>query len=86
MSEPGEEWEGAFNSEDNPMSGLEAPLMANLFLDQETRMWRLELQGPAAMLLFFLLDHTDNGIINKLWSEAKFDRLLRYDLGELDAD
>ena len=60
------------------------PLVANLFLDNETRLWRLELQGPAAMLLFFLLDNTENGIIQKLWDEAKFDRPLKYDLGELD--
>ena len=63
---------------------LQPPLIANLFLDNETRLWRLELQGPAAMLLFFLLDNTDNGIIHKLWDEAKFDRLIKHDLGELD--
>ena len=60
--------------------------MANLFLDNETRLWRLELQGPAAMLLFFLLDNTENSIIHKLWDESKFDRLLKYDLGELDEE
>ena len=56
------------------------------FLDNDTRYWRLELQGPAAMLLFFLLDHTENGIIHKLWDEAKFDRLIKFDLGELNED
>ena len=65
---------------------LDAPFLANLFLDNETRYWRLELQGPAAMLLFFLLDHTENGIIHKLWDEAKFDRLIKFDLGELNED
>ena len=65
---------------------LDAPFLANLFLDNETRYWRLELQGPAAMLLFFLLDHTDTGIIHKLWEEAKFDRLIKFDLGELNED
>ena len=65
---------------------LDAPFLANLFLDNETRYWRLELQGPAAMLLFFLLDHTDTGIIHKLWDEAKFDRLIKFDLGELNED
>ena len=65
---------------------LEAPMMANLFLDSETRLWRLELQGPAAMLLFFLLDNTEHGITQKLWDEAKFDRLVKYDLGELNED
>ena len=78
-----EGWEGTFQGEGDP---LQSPLMANLFLDNETRLWRLELQGPAAMLLFFLLDHTDEGIINKLWNEAKFDRLMKYDLGELDVE
>jgi len=65
---------------------LDAPFLANLFLDNETRYWRLELQGPAAMLLFFLLDHTESGIVHKLWSEAKFDRLIKFDLGELNED
>ena len=61
-------------------------MLANLFLDNDTRLWRLELQGPAAMLLFFLLDNTENGIIHKLWDEAKFDRLMKFDLGELNED
>lgn len=65
---------------------LDRPFAANLFLDNDTRYWRLELQGPAAMLLFFLLDHTENGIIHKLWDEAKFDRLIKFDLGELNED
>jgi|TARA_Y100001949_G_C15750452_1_gene227641 hypothetical protein len=65
---------------------LDAPFLANLYLDNETRYWRLELQGPAAMLLFFLLDHTESGIVHKLWSEAKFDRLIKFDLGELNED
>ena len=65
---------------------MDHPFAANLFLDNETRMWRLELQGPAAMLLFFLLDHTENGIIHKLWDEAKFDRMMKFDLGELNED
>tara|TARA_Y100001951_G_C11085371_1_gene153685 strand:- start:172 stop:288 length:117 start_codon:yes stop_codon:yes gene_type:complete len=38
------------------------------------------------MLLFFLLDHGENGIVQKLWDEAKFDRLVKYDLGELDVE
>ena len=76
-------WEGMFHGNGEE---LEAPLLANLFLDNESRMWRLELQGPAAMLLFFLLDNTENSIIHKLWDEAKFDRLMKYDLGELDAE
>ena len=75
MSDEG--WEGIFHGEGDP---LEAPLSANLFLDNESRLWRLELQGPAAMLLFFLLDHTEDGIINTLWNEAKFVRLMKYDL------
>ena len=74
---------GELRGEGDP---LDAPFAANLFLDNETRNWRLELQGPAAMLLFFLLDHTENGIIHKLWDEAKFDRLIKFDLGELNED
>ena len=74
-------WEGTFHGNGEE---LEAPMLANLFLDNDTRMRRLELQGPAAMLLFFLLDSGSEGIIQKLWDEAKFDRLLKYDLGELD--
>ena len=76
-------WEGTFHGNGEP---LENPLLANLFLDHETRMWRLELQGPAAMLLLFLIDSTEDGIIQKLWDEAKFDRLIKYDLGELDVE
>jgi len=59
-------------------------LEANLFLDNDTRMWRLELQGPAFVLLAFLLDASEHGIAEKLWTEAKFDRLVKYDLSELD--
>jgi hypothetical protein len=59
-------------------------LEANLFLDTDTRMWRLELQGPAFVVLAFLLDASDHGIAEKLWTEAKFDRLVKYDLGELN--
>jgi|TARA_R100000306_G_C4362153_1_gene135813 hypothetical protein len=76
-------WEGTFQGNGEE---LEAPMLANLFLDNDTRLWRLELQGPAAMLLFFLLDSGENGIIQKLWDEAKFDRLVKYDLGELDVE
>ena len=78
-----DDWMGELRGRGEP---LEAPCMANLFLDNDTRLWRLELQGPAAMLLFFLLDNTEDGIIHKLWDEAKFDRLLKYDLGELDEE
>ncbi len=65
---------------------LEEPLAANLMLDPETRMWRLELQGPAAMILFFLLDHSESSITKKLWTEAKFDQMMQFDMGELDYD
>jgi hypothetical protein len=65
---------------------LEEPLAANLMLDADTRMWKLELQGPAAMILFFLLDHSESGITNKLWTEAKFDQMMKFDLGELNDD
>ena len=81
MSE--DDWTGEAKGHGEP---LEAPMMANLFLDSETRLWRLELQGPAAMLLFFLLDNTEQGITQKLGDEAKFDRLVKYDLGELNED
>jgi len=76
-----DDWKGEVQGHGD---SLVPPFAANLFLDSETRLWRLELQGPAAMLLFFLLDNTENGITHKLWDEAKFDRLLKYDLGELD--
>ena len=65
---------------------LEEPLAANLMLDADTRIWKLELQGPAAMILFFLLDHSESSITNKLWTEAKFDQMMKYDLGELNDD
>ena len=65
---------------------LDEPLAANLMLDADTRMWKLELQGPAAMILFFLLDNSESSITSKLWTEAKFDQLMDFDLGELDYD
>ena len=51
-------WEGTFHGNGEE---LESPMLANLFLDNDTRLWRLELQGPACMLLFFLLDSGENG-------------------------
>ena len=66
------------------MTNLPDEIEANLFLDNETRMWKLELQGPAFVLLAFLFDSSTHGIAEKLWTEAKFDRLVKYDLGELD--
>ena len=65
---------------------LQEPLAANLMLDADTRIWKLELQGPAAMILFFLLDHSESSITNKLWTEAKFDQMMKFDLGELNDD
>ena len=65
---------------------IEDNISANLMLDPETRIWKLELQGPAAMILFFILDHSDTSITNKLWTEAKFDQMMKYDLGELNGD
>jgi|TARA_B110001454_G_scaffold40792_1_gene40115 hypothetical protein len=56
----------------------------NLMVDPDSRVWRLEATGQAATLLFFLLDASENGVIQKLWEEAKFDRLVKYDLGELN--
>tara|TARA_B100000470_G_C19773860_1_gene384344 strand:+ start:420 stop:662 length:243 start_codon:yes stop_codon:yes gene_type:complete len=77
-----EDWMGELRGSGDPE--FDSQFSANLFLDNESRYWRLELQGPAAMLLFFLLDHTETGIIHKLWDEAKFDRLIKFDLGELN--
>ena len=57
---------------------------ANLMLDPESRTWRLEIEGPASFLLHFMLDIGENGLTKKLWDEAKFDRLITYDLGELN--
>jgi len=65
-------------------SMLSDELVANLLLDADTRQWRLELQGPAAMLLFFLIDPSEQSLAKKLWEEAKFDQLMKFDLGELD--
>ena len=65
---------------------VEDSIEASLMLDPETRIWKLELRGPAAMILFFMLDHSDTSITNKLWTEAKFDQMMKYDLGELNDD
>ena len=72
------------DSQYNQMLGDE--ISANLMLDPSTRMWRLELQGPAAMLLFFLLDPSEESLAKKLWEEARFDQLMRVDLGDIDTD
>ncbi len=65
---------------------VEDSIEASLMLDPETRIWKLELRGPDAMILFFMLDHSDTSITNKLWTEAKFDQMMKYDLGELNDD
>jgi len=62
----------------------ERPPQANLMLDPESRIWRLEIEGSASFLLHFMLDVSENGLTKKLWDEAKFDRLITYDLGELN--
>ena len=72
------------DSQYNQMLGDE--ISANLMLDPSTRMWRLELQGPAAMLLFFLLDPSEESLAKKLWEAARFDQLMRFDLGDIDTD
>ena len=59
---------------------------ANLMLDPESRTWKLEIVGSASFLLHFMLDTGENGLTKKLWDEAKFDRLIRYDLGELNEE
>ena len=57
---------------------------ANLMLDPESRTWKLEIIGSASFLLHFMLDTGENGLTKKLCDEAKFDRLITYDLGELN--
>lgn len=57
---------------------------ANLMLDPDSRTWRLEVVGPASFILHFMLDNGEHSLTHKLWDEAKFDRLLKYDLGELN--
>jgi hypothetical protein len=59
-------------------------MSANLMLDPENRVWKLEIMGSAAFILHFMLDSTEASLTGKLWDEAKFDRLIKYDLGELD--
>jgi hypothetical protein len=59
-------------------------MSANLLLDPDSRTWKLEIIGSASFILHFMLDSNEHGLTNKLWDEAKFDRLIRYDLGELN--
>lgn len=47
----------------------------NLTLDNETRMWKLEGFGPAAMLKHFLVD-IDDSVIEHLKVEAEFDSIM----------
>lgn len=60
------------------------PFDIQLEMDPETRMWRITATGTASTLLYFFLDASEQGIVEKLWEEAKFDRLVKYDLGEID--
>ena len=60
------------------------PFDIQLEMDPETRMWRITATGTASTLLYFLLDASEQGIIEKHLEEAKFDRLVKYDLGEID--
>jgi hypothetical protein len=66
--------------------GVRDQMSANLLLDPDSRIWKLEVVGSAAFILHFMLDNHETGLTHKLWDEAKFDRLIRYDLGELDED
>ena len=66
--------------------GVRDEMSANLLLDPDSRIWKLEVVGSAAFILHFMLDNNETGLTHKLWDEAKFDRLIRYDLGELDED
>ena len=66
--------------------GIRDEMSANLLLDPDSRIWKLEVVGSAAFILHFMLDNNETGLTHKLWDEAKFDRLIRYDLGELDED
>ena len=66
--------------------GMRDEMSANLLLDPDSRIWKLEVVGSAAFILHFMLDNNETGLTHKLWDEAKFDRLIRYDLGELDED
>ena len=61
-------------------------MSANLLLDPDNRIWKLEVVGSAAFILHFMLDNNETGLTHKLWDEAKFDRLIRYDLGELNEE
>ena len=63
---------------------LEFEDCANLMLDPESRSWKLEFVGSASFLVLFMLDTGEIGLTKKLWDEAKFDRLITYDLGELN--
>jgi len=77
---------GLQGNEDSSESEAARVFEVNLMVDPDSRVWRLEATGQAATLLFFLLDASPNGVIEKLWEEAKFDRLVKYDLGELNED
>tara|TARA_Y100001949_G_scaffold5023_1_gene3861 strand:- start:1478 stop:1693 length:216 start_codon:yes stop_codon:yes gene_type:complete len=64
--------------------GDDIPFEVNLMVDPDSRTWRLEATGSAATLLFFILDSSEQGLASKLFEEAKFDKMVRYDLGELN--
>ncbi len=53
-----------------------------LNLDPETRVWEVKARGNASMLMFLLLDVSEQSLMNKLFEEAKFDQLVA-NMGEI---
>ena len=58
-------------------------MSANLFLDSTTRSMKLEIVGSAAFILTLLLDGSETSVMTKLWTEAKFDQLVKHGFGEM---
>ena len=57
-------------------SYLEEPFGITLELEPDTRVFNLHGRAPASMLLFFLMDASEGGLLNKLQEEVSFDNLL----------
>jgi len=55
---------------------LNLPFGITLELEPDTRVFNIHGRASASMLLFFLMDASKGGILNKLTEEAQFDSLL----------
>ena len=59
---------------------------AALILDPQSRVWELYVTGPAHGMITFLMDNSETSIIDKLWHEAQFDKMQKFEIQDLDEE